>query len=202
MNGRWHGTSRVYFGMPIDKKQLFNWSASVQYNYMHEPNFAQTTAGDPFRYTNHRHLLYTKTSLQARAGSFFGTFSYYYLLIRQRSPLASATSTGSTTHNFLTSLQYAFPGDWEMKSSVEANYDHALSSANYTPWRTIWTASVAKRLLPGKQLTLKLEASDILNQRSKSYAWTGAEYTCNVWYHRVQRFVMFHVIYHFNTKKK
>ena len=89
-----------------------------------------------------------------------------------------------------------------MKSSVEANYDHALSSANYTPWRTIWTASVAKRLLPGKQLTLKLEASDILNQRSRSYAWARAEYTSNNWYNCVQRFVMFHVIYYFNTKKK
>ena len=202
VNGRWNGTARVYFGMPLDKQQQFNWSVSVLYDYMHEPNFAQTTAGEPFRYTNHQHLLYTKTTLQARTGQFFGTFNYYNVFIRQRSPLASATSTGKTSHHFLTSLQYTFPGDWEIKSSVEANYQYALASANYTPWRTIWTASVAKRLLPGKQLTLKLEASDILNQRSRSYAWARAEYTSNNWYNCVQRFVMFHVIYHFNTKKK
>ena len=98
-------------------------------------------------------------------------------------------------------MQYQLPAGIELKTNAKVRYLTGSNALSYDPWRTVWGASVARSFLRDKSLALRLECSDLLNQRSNTYAYSDAAGRGSGWNYRVGRTLMLHVIYRFSTKK-
>lgn len=202
VDGNWHFHSSLNFNTPLDRKQRLSLTTALTYNLNRVVGYALATDGLPLRYTTKNHSLYAQATLSYRLDRLFvqlgGTWNY----IKLRSNYASANNLNLCSGYYNWNVEWKMPWDMELKSALRVTQYMGDVAENFDPWQWIWNASLAKSFLRDKSLTLMLEGSDLLNQRSQrgfSMSSTGNE----EWFARtVGRFAMLHVIYRFSTKPK
>ena len=98
-------------------------------------------------------------------------------------------------------MQYTLPWSMDVKSSVYSTYQRNGSSLIESPWHTVWNLSITQSFMRSKSLALKVEASDLLNQREQTWSYVDTNSRFSGWSQSVGRFFMLHLIYRFSTKK-
>lgn len=201
VSGTWTASAALHFNTPLDRGQRFTYNVSARYFFSHRPTFTTGTAGAALRRTDDAHNLAVSMGLNGRLNKFFGTVNVYsrYTLTRSEA-LRKSTYENFYGHVNL-SVQYQLPAGIELKTNAKVRYLTGSNALSYDPWRTVWGASVTRSFLRDKSLALLLECSDLLNQRSGTYAYSDAAGRGSGWNYNVGRTLMLHVIYRFSTKK-
>lgn len=200
--GLWDAGVSLHFSTPLDRAQRITCSVSPRYSFSHRPSFTTGTEGAALRRTDKQHSLAGSVDLNVRLNKFFAGCSAYARYSLTRSEALQKNTYENLFSYISIELQYQLPADIEFKTSATAFYRTGSNALNYKPWRTVWGASIARSFLRDKSLALRLEGSDLLNQRSSTYAYANAEGRGSSWNYYIGRTVMLHVIYRFNTKKK
>ena len=202
VDGQWNAGSGLNFNTPLDAKQRLSLTTNASYNMSHNIGYALTTDGAPLRYTTDNHGLYAQLTLSYRADDFFAQLSGRWNYSKLKSNYASANNLNLCRGGYSCNVEWKMPWDFELKSALNVKHYMGDVAENYDPWQWVWNASLSKSVLRDKSLTLKLEGSDLLNQRAQRGFFVDS--TGNgEWFSRsVGRFVMLHAIYHFTIKPK
>lgn len=202
VDGQWNAGSGLSFNTPLDAKQRLSLTTNASYSMNHNIGYALSTDGAPLRYTTDNHGLYAQLSLSYRMDDFFAQLSGRWNYSKLKSNYASANNLNLCRGGYSCNVEWKMPWDMELKSALNVTHYMGDVAENYDPWQWIWNASLSKSVLRDKSLTLKLEGSDLLNQRAQRGFYVSS--TGNgEWFSRsVGRFVMLHAIYHFTIKPK
>lgn len=199
-HGSFNYSPNLSFSTPLDKKQQCNFSTSLYYQLNKGQTYAIATQGEPELNHQTTHSIYHSLSLMARLGKLQLEGQNMFMFNKSLTTAAHAVPLKSLFNQTRLGVQYTFPFDMVLKSDVQVNRQHQKGSS-IQPWRTIWNASITQSFLRNKTLALKLEASDLLNQRSQTWNYVQVTSRSSGWSSTVGRFVMLHVIYRFSTKK-
>lgn len=202
VNGNWDANFSLNFSTPLDKKQRFNCDIGGTYNYTHAPQFSIGTEGSSIPRLDKGHNLSGYMRLTAREGKFFGQLNGY-----ARYQLTCSRDTRTQRHDYFYTdfggmVQYTLPGDIELKSTVNCSYSSGGKTMVFNPWKTVWSIRADRSFLRDKNLALRLECHDLLNQKSNSFAFSDAGSRSSYWSYTIGRTIMLHVIYRFSTKKE
>lgn len=202
IEGTWKAQTSLAYGSPLDKKQHANFNASLGYTINNFPTYSLATEGDPVRRTDTYHTINVNASLTLRYPKFFATARIYGSYTAMHSTLANSSGHKAWNAQYSLSAQYDFPLDIRLKTDINMRHRTGVESQTLDKFSPIWNAYLSKTFLRDKSLMLQLEASDILNKRDQSWAWSGTMGRGSGYSVCVSRFLMLHLIYSFNTKKK
>lgn len=200
VDGQWSLSSYLSFHTPLDAAQRLSLTTNATYAMNHNIGYALTAGGEPLRYATDNHGLYADVTLSYRQDKFFGQLSGVWNYSKLKSNYASADNLNLCRANYEANVEWKLPWDVELKSSLDVRHYMGDVAEGFDPWQWIWNASLSKSLLRDKSLTLQLEGSDLLNQRSQRGFYLTSTGNTD-WFSRcVGRFAMLHLIYHFSIK--
>ena len=111
-----------------------------------------------------------------------------------------STAGNSTVHNYGGMFNGTYYTPFGLVLATDLNYNATSGYSNgYDTRSLLWNASIAYQFLKGKAATFAVKAYDLLQQRSSVRRITGGNYTEDVEYNTLGRYVMFSLTYRFNT---
>lgn len=111
-----------------------------------------------------------------------------------------STNNNSTVHNYGGMFNGTYYTPIGIVLGTDLNYNATSGySAGYNTRSLMWNASIAYQFLPGQAATIAVKAYDLLQQRSAVRRISSGNYTEDVEYNTLGRYVMFSFTYRFNT---
>ncbi len=202
ISGDWTAGGGIGFSGRIDQKQKFTFNSGLSYYFFHIPAYTLATQGTPQKRTDEMQRIRANASINMRHKKLFASVGVNTSLEHTRSTESFNRTLYSQHTNYSASLQYTLPLDIEMSTNINVSHITGSRARYYDPVRTIWNAQLTRSFLRNKSLSVQLELSDILNQRSQRGAWVDGSSRSSIYAHTVGRFAMAHLIYHFTTKKE
>lgn len=200
--GTWKLQSSLSYGQPLDKKQHASITTGLSYSLNNLPTYTLATEGNPLRRTDTYHYINGYIQFMLRYPKFVGTANLSGAYSTSHSTEANSSGHESWRGSYKLSAQYDFPLGIRLKADINMRHRTGVSSQTLEKFSPIWNAYLSKSFLRDKSLTLQLEASDILDKRDQSWAWASTDGRGSGYSVCVSRFLMLHLIYSFNTKKK
>lgn len=213
VNGNWMGRAGFTFSRPLDRRQLLMFEQETSVMYHHSVDFNPLVA-DYFKMIDEETMTVTDCSLskvnnlllKERAGF---TYQKGDLTLGVSGQLAwrrvSSKRVGFETIS-------AFDYDWGASLVVQLPLGIGLSSDlrmfSRRGYATdllngdhlVWNAQLTRSFLDDR-LTAKLQACDLLQQRSNVDYEVNAQGRTEVWYNSLPRYVMFSLAWRFGNKQ-
>lgn len=199
--GQWSISPNLSFSTPLDKKQRINLTISNYYNWNDQPLYAIATTGTSILYNRRLHNFYSMQNLNFRLGKFNAEMGHTLMFASDKMSNPASKRITSYATTLQANMQYTLPWSMDVKSSVYSTYQRNGSSLIESPWHTVWNLSITQSFMRSKSLALKVEASDLLNQREQTWSYVDTNSRFSGWSQSVGRFFMLHLIYRFSTKK-
>lgn len=199
--GTWSANARTYGTIPLDKQKRASLFFSASYNYQHAPAYSLSVTNEAMRRSDSNQSVAFKMGMN---GS-WNTGNVY--LSAQAVYSHSETEFIAKTKKDYWELHYILNGRqqlfWGIDFTTNIFIVNRLGFQNdmIKALRATWNVDFSKSFLKNKNLTVKLELSDILNQRGQYWGRTTAEMRDYGYAECLQRFFMAHLIYRFSTKK-
>lgn len=200
INGNWNTYESVQYNMPFGKNEAFQFQTVTTASYVHSVDYA-TESETLERSVVNNLTLGEQLALSYRVGkhSFGIRGSLSWLDSRSAREGYDNISAFDITAGANATLN--LPQNWQITTDLNlynrSGYsDHTLNTTNW-----VWNASLAKTLLKGN-LTLRLNAVDILKQISNVQHTVNAQGRTETWVNSQPRYVMLHVVYRFNVMPK
>jgi hypothetical protein len=118
------------------------------------------------------------------------------------SSINTNTVTEYWTHNINMNFNYFMLKGWVFSTNIDAKYWQKLSPSDNKTSRFIWNASVEKKIVPKKDISLIASINDILNQRIGFNQSSTSNFITENIYSTVQRYAMLSLRWKFNKNKK
>jgi len=201
IEGTWKALTDLSYSQPLDKKQHATIDVGIGYSVSNEPTYSVATDGVPVRRTDTYHQLGLNARLNLRYTKFLATIRTNGNFTTTHSTLANSSGHKLWRGRYTLSAQYTFPLDICLKTDLTVHHRTGVASQTLKEFTPIWNAYLSKSFLRDKSLTLQIEASDILNKRDQSWAWSSTSSRGYSYTVCVSRFFMLHLIYSFSTKK-
>lgn len=201
-DGRWSAGFSGTFVLPLDGEQRFLLRTGAGYDYNHAPYFVHAVAGDSYQSLTLAHGLEAGVHLNVRIDKFYATLSSENRLSHSRDMNVADSRLTVWGSRHRAELQYTLPADVELRTNVSVQQSPRFAGMGVAAVRTVWNLSLTRSFLRTKALSVKLEASDLLNQREKSSAWQTATASGSSYSATVGRFFMAHLVYRFSTQRK
>ena len=158
-------------------------------------------SGGTTRYAYDSHRLYALGQLSWRMDKLFVQAAATWNFTTLRSHYAPAEGLSLCTAGYDAYVEWQAPWGMEFQTALRTRHYMGDTPAGLDRLSCIWNASLPKSVLRSRALTFKLEASDILGQRSAESFQMSSSGTAQSYSLRVERFVMLHVIYRFSTAR-
>ena len=94
-------------------------------------------------------------------------------------------------------VSYYLPKDFEIGTDIDYEFRPAVDPYPDNFQRTIWDAYVSKRILPKKNLELRFQVWDILNQNQGYNRTSSNNYNVESYYNTLQRYWMVSAVWNF-----
>ena len=201
VDGPWNLGGNLNFNTPLDRRGRLSFNTSLAYNLNHNVAFATGTAREATRYAYDSHRLYALGQLSWRMDKLFVQAAATWNFTTLRSHYAPAEGLSLCTAGYDAYVEWQAPWGMEFQTALRTRHYMGDTSAGLDRLNCIWNASLSKSVLRSRALTFKLEASDILGQRSAESFQMSSSGTAQSYSLRVERFVMLHVIYRFSTAR-
>ncbi len=121
------------------------------------------------------------------------TYSY------SQNSLTKARNISYFTYNPNVSITYYLPKKYEITTDVDYSYRPAVAPYNTAFTRTLWNANVSRKFLKNKQLEIRAQVNDLLNQNKGYDRTTTNNYNQEKFYNTLGRYYMLSAIWNFNT---
>ena len=199
--GSWSINTNVFYNMPLDKQQHVNWNIQLAYRYSNDPSYGTSVEQMPARRNDISQSFSFYNALQSHWKG--GNLSVMVLGTYNHTQTDLIYTTKKDTWN----LYYILNGkqkifwDIDFSTGLEIRQFVGYGNATVKPVRTIWNVFLSKSFLKEKNMTVKLELSDLLNQRGQYWSSITADSRSYNYGTCVKRFFMAHLIYRFSTKK-
>lgn len=205
VDGFWRMWLNADFSTPLDKEKHWTLGFNPFYNLSHNVAFATMNQSQPVRNSTLIHNISGIVKLRYQRPKFETNLKVTMRYNKQTSNYAAANNRSSGSLDYHWGLKWSLPWDLTLSSTINVRQfvgdDTRTADNHFDRLRAIWDASISKTLLRNKSLTLKLDCSDILNQRAQGGYYTTI--SSRNWYftNQVQRFFMLRAIWRFTTKK-
>ena len=103
--------------------------------------------------------------------------------------------------NYGISLQATLPYKFQLGGDLMVSSRYGYDDPSMNETRYVTNLRLSRSVLNGR-MTLMLDAYDIFNQLSNVYKTLNAQAQTEVWYNAVPRYVLFHAVYRFSSRKK
>lgn len=202
VNGSWYAGSGAGFSMTLDKEKRWNLNASVFDYFNHSVGFLSVGEGDAQlnkiksnTFTCNMGLSYRNKELFVSANVMLNPQSY-------RSSLQPESDENGFTHSYKAAVTWTAPFGLRISTDFElwSRRNFLTRSMNTDQW--LWNASISQSFLRDKSLTLKVEATDILDSRTSDMHRSDAFSNSTSHYNSYQRYVVATLIYRFAWGKK
>ena len=203
IHGSYYANAKFDFSRAIDKKQNWNWQTNFNANYAHNIDHTMLEGENE----SHKNMVNT-LSLGEGAWIQFRKKSFY---IRARADFSWRHSEGKmrdfeTLNAF--DFQYGVNGNYTipvikttiaLDGNMYSRRGYGSSALNTDDF--VLNASLSQSFLKGK-LIARVEGFDLLHQISSTQYAVNAQGRTETWYRSLPRYVMFHLVYHWNKNPK
>ena len=204
LNGNWNTSLSADFERALDTKQHWMLRTFARCDYLKSVDFERNvrTADEQMKSVVHNT---TTTGLaQIRFQS-----KVLNAILKTELDWRYATShrEGFTTLNSVNVLysfitQAKLPWDIELNSDITIYTRHGYADATMNRNEWIWNASLEKRFLRNKAMSVKVKATDLLAQRRNVERTLNAQGYIETWYNTLPRYVLFTLTYRFHKAPK
>lgn len=200
INGNWNTYESVQYNMPFGKNEVFQFQTVTTASYVHSVDYA-TESETLERSVVNNLTLAEQLALSYRVGkhSFGIRGSLSWLDSRSVREGYDNISAFDITAGANATLN--LPQNWQITTDLNLYNRSGYSDRTLNTTNWVWNASLAKTLLKGN-LTLRLNAVDILKQISNVQHTVNAQGRTETWVNSQPRYVMLHVVYRFNVMPK
>lgn len=200
VNGNWNTYESVQFIKPFGKDDAFQFQSVTTSWYVHSVDFA-TESETLERSVVNNLTLGEQLALSYRVGKYSFGIRGSLSWLDSRSAREGYDNISAFDITAGANATLNLPQNWQITTDLNlynrSGYsDHTLNTTNW-----VWNASLAKTLLKGN-LTLRLNAVDILKQISNVQHTVNAQGRTETWVNSQPRYVMLHVVYRFNVMPK
>ncbi len=200
IDGNWNTSASVNFTTPLGKKRLLDFSNNTSVVYNHSVDYASET-DFPVRNAVGNLSLNENASLSYKLGKHIIGGRLGVMWQHSRSEYSNygnfdafnVSATANTTINL--------PQNWQFTTDMNVLSRNGYTDNLLNKTYCVWNASIAKTMLQGN-LTLRLNAVDMLAQISNIQYNINAQGKTETWTNTLPRYVMLHVIYKFNAMPK
>lgn len=205
VNGNWTMRGNINVERSVDKNDRFMLRNNISGNYDHSVDYTTDYAGgvpEPFRSVVHNYNF---------GDDFRFTYRYNKYMVSLRGNV-NWRLQNSTRANFnrVNAVDFSYgvrshgPIVWgfEYETNLMVYSRRGYNDASMNDNNIIWGLNLQRSFLKGKNLTLRLEAHDLLGQISNVRTTINTQGRTETWYNSIPRFVLMHVCYKFNTMTK
>lgn len=202
IDGNWNTNASVNFTTPLGKKRLLDFSNNASVSYNHSVDYASET-DIPIRNAVGNLSLNENASLSYKLGKHLIGGRLGAMWQHSRSEYSEygnfdAINTSATAYTTIN-----LPQNWQFTTDMNVISRNGYTDDLLNKTYCVWNASIAKTMLKGN-LTLRLNAVDMLAQVSSIQYSINAQGKTETWTNSLPRYVMLHLTYKFNSipKKK
>ena len=196
-NGSWRSSGNIMFSTPIGSSKRFRFNATTQLGYRNQIGY--TTV----RKQSQRNITIT-TNVSENIGLSYNK-NWFYGQLRANVRFSNSTYSlegkeGKQDANFGITYNTQLTLPWSMGINSDINYRAQRGlSEGYNKDEVIWNAGISKQFLKGNRATLKVEWTDILQQRLNISRNVTANYIEDSEYNALTGYVMVTFSYRFNN---
>lgn len=202
-SGAYSLTVKFDFSSHIDKKRYWTWQMNADASYNHDIDHAMLAdetmshenAVNTLTLHDGAYIQYNKGALNIRAT---GDIKWRHSEGRMR----DFETLNATDFRYGVSTRYTIP---VLKTTVSADGNmysrRGYGSVALNTDDFVLNASISQPFLKGK-LIARIEAFDLLHQLSSTEYMVSSQGRTETWYRSLPRYVMAHLVYHFNKNPK
>lgn len=175
-NGSWNSSLNVLFSKPLDSKKRLKFNTNTTSGFSNQIGYTK------IQKQSERNV--SKTLRLGETVSLSYTLDKFYTMFRGRLNYSKTSNTVSANdnnkqesfnYNFRYEVQYTFPYRWSLSSNITYTANRGLSTG-YNKNETIWNAQLSKTLFKHQQGSIRLQVTDILQQRLNIRRTVNANY--------------------------
>lgn len=202
VDGNWNvaGGSGITATLDAQKRWTLDLSASASHRVSH--GYLSQGNGKAQLNAVTRRTQDARFGLAFRRDGLFAKVSAFATPEQYRASLQPESDENGVTFGYDLNLSYTAPWGLTLSSSIGMWSRRHYLTGSYNTDQCIWNANIAQTFLKDKSLTLKLEATDILGQRTSDLHSSSAYANYTAHYNSFERFVVLHVIYKFTIGRK
>ena len=201
MDGRFNVGGSAGMSMVLDREKVWTLNYGVNSNIFTDQTYLATSQQEPELNTQRKYSLGQNVGLTYRKGKLFASLTGSFSKKWNRNAMQPESNENPILFSYNLTVSYTTPWDMIISTnfgqwSRRRHLDHYLNTD-----QLLWNASISQKFLKKKNLTVKLEAVDILNSRENIYNYNSAIAVGMTETNGFQRYVVGHLIYTFNLGK-
>lgn len=205
INGNWDINVNAGYSKAFGKGQRWQFQTEGNTRYANSVDFQQdvvTNESTPTKSTVHNVQTDATASMRYRQKEFNVGFKAATIWQHATSSRENFTTVNSWNVLYTLTSQVNLPWDVDFNSDITlySRYGYADHSMNTNEW--IWNASIEKRLLKNKALTVRITGFDILAQRSNIQRTLNEQGRTETWSNTIPRYFLLSLIYRFHKSPK
>ena len=202
VKGNWNASIGTFYNKTIGKQKRYKFEGGTNFDYVHNVDLARVEGFLESQLSRVNHYItsqnlkmsYNKESLRLEFG---GNFAWN-VAIRE---LNDATNISAFDFSYGLSGQYTFPWKIQFATDLKMYGRRGYEERSMNTNELVWNASVSRPFIKGR-LTVKVDAFDILGQRSSTRYVVNGQGRTETWQLCMPRYAMLKVAYKFNKNPK
>lgn len=201
MDGRFSVGGSAGMSMVLDREKVWTLNYGLNSYVTTDQTYLATSQQEPELNTQRKYSLGQNVGLTYRKGKLFASLTGSFSKKWNRNAMQPESNENPILFSYNLTVSYTTPWDMIISTNFEQwsrrrHLDHYLNTD-----QLLWNASISQKFLKKKNLTVKLEAVDILNSRENIYNYNSAIAVGMTEMNGFQRYVVGHLIYTFNLGK-
>lgn len=201
MDGRFNVGGSAGMSMVLDREKVWTLNYGLNSYVTTDQTYLATSQQEPELNTQRKYSLGQNVGLTYRKGKLFASLTGSFSKTWNRNAMQPESNENPILFSYNLTVSYTTPWDMIISTNFEQwsrrrHLDHYLNTD-----QLLWNASISQKFLKKKNLTVKLEAVDILNSRENIYNYNSAIAVGMTETNGFQRYVVGHLIYTFNLGK-
>jgi len=198
-NGSWNSQLSALFSKPLDSKKRFKFSTNTRLTYNNEVGFIKVDKQSQ-RNVSKTVRIVESVTLSYSNNWFYGQLRGSANYSNTQNKISTNKDNGLETFNFNMSYntQITLPSSWSISSDIGYSASRGMSSG-YNRDEIIWNAQINKQIFKHKQGSLRLQVTDILQQKLNIRRNVAASYIEDVQTNAMTGYIMLSFAYRFNS---
>jgi len=202
VKGNWNSSASSYYRTYFNKQLNIQLEGRTNFNYVHNVDLAQVEGYNSSQLSSVNHYVtsqnlkasYNKENMRFEIG---GTFEWN--VCRREHNVSNNINAFDFSYGL--SGQYTSPWNIQFATDLKMYSHRGYNEISMNTNELIWRVSISKPFLKG-QLLARIDAYDILNQRSSTHYYINGQGRTEIWQLCMPRYAMFRLVYKFIKKPK
>ena len=200
VDGNWNAGGFLNFGRSIDKQRHWNWQTLTDFRYERNVDIAGTEekiGNEQLNKVNNWWFKeYARLTFQWNNMKIGANGHVQFRTLNSRSQ--NFRSINTWDYNYGLTCEYHLPLSLELASDIKVYSRLGYGDSSMNTNDLVWNASLSRSFLK-KQIMVKIEGYDLLNQLSTTYSSYNAQGRIETWYNSIPSYLMLHLAWKLNV---